>query len=156
MAAGQGGRVDRERISRRAATPADTEWARQLHHAAVQGVVERQFGAWDQAAQDAFFEADWRGGNFEIIDYDGAPCGYACIEDRPDDVHVRELDIDPLFQGKGIGTAILTATIELARARGVPVVLGTLHENEAAGLYRRLGFVETERTATHILFRLDP
>jgi GNAT superfamily N-acetyltransferase len=144
-------------LTRRPATPADAAWARRVHHAAVRDVVERQFGSWDEAQQDRFFDRDWSGGSFEVIEHAGVPCGYVCIEDRPDDVHIRELDIDPSFQGRGIGTSIIRSAIELARARGVPVVLGTLHENRGAQrLYQRLGFVETGRTETHMLFRLDP
>lgn len=36
------------------------------------------------------------------------------------------------------------------------MVLGTLHQNRAAALFRRLGFVATDETETHTLFRLDP
>ena len=143
-------------ITRRPATAADTPWARAVHHAAVRDVVERQFGGWDEAQQDQFFDNDWSGRRFEVIECDGVACGYVCIEDRAGDVHVREIDIDPSFQGRGIGSAVLRSAIEHARTRGVPVVLGTLHENRAAQLYRRLGFAETGRTDTHTLFRLDP
>lgn len=41
-------------------------------------------------------------------------------------------------------------------ARAVPVVLEALHQNRAIGLYRRLGFVPTGRTATHTELRRDP
>lgn len=144
------------RITRRPATSEDKSWARRVHHAAVRETVEIQFGKWDETQQDDFFANDWSGGTFEVIECDGVPCGYVCIEDRAEDVHVRELDVDPAFQRRGIGTAVLGAAIALARQRGVPVVLGTLHKNPAAQLYRRLGFAATGRTETHTLFRLDP
>lgn len=127
-----------------------------MHHAAVRDVVERQFGPWDEAQQDRFFDNDWGGGDFEVIEYDGSPCGYVCIEQRTMDVRVREIDIDPAFQGRGIGTLIVRSVIDSARVRGVPVVLETLHENRATELYRRLGFVEIGTTDTHTQFRLDP
>jgi ribosomal protein S18 acetylase RimI-like enzyme len=69
---------------------------------------------------------------------------------------VRELVVRPDFQGRGIGTAVVRDAIARGRARRVPVMLGTLQENRAADLYRRLGFVEYDRTDTHILFRLGP
>jgi ribosomal protein S18 acetylase RimI-like enzyme len=140
------------RITRRPATPADTEFARSVHHAAVRDVVERQFGPWNEAQQDRFFDGDWKPEIFEIILCDGVPCGYVCVEDRADDVHVREIDILPEYQGRGIGTHILRDAIARADARGVPIRLGTLHENRASALYQRLGFVETGRTATHLVF----
>lgn len=147
--------ADESLVSRRPATEADREWARELHHRVVRDVVERQFGSWDEEQQDRFFANDWDSGGFEVIQYDGSPCGYVCIEDRETDVHLREIDIDTGYQRRGIGTVIIRNAITCAKARGVPVVLETLHENEAAGLYRRLGFAETGRTDTHTQFRLD-
>lgn len=143
-------------VTRRPSVEGDLEWARTVHHAAVRAVVERQFGAWNELEQDRFFDRDWSGGDFEVIELDGERCGYVCIESRSDVVFVRELDVAPEFQRRGIGTFIMAGAIDTARDRGVPVVLETLHENEAANLYRRLGFVETGRTDTHIQFRLDP
>lgn len=144
------------RITRRPATPSDTDWARRVHHLAVRDVVERQFGTWDVEVQDRFFASDWADRDFEVIEFDGTRCGYVCIEEREDQVRVQEIDIDPAFQGRGIGTHMVRSAIDSARIRGVPVILETLHENRAAELYRRLGFVETGTTATHTQFRLDP
>lgn len=127
-----------------------------MHHAAVRDVVERQFGTWDEGAQDGFFVHDWDDGAFEIIEYDGQPCGYVCVEDRAEDVHLREIVVSPRFQGLGIGTLVIASAIDTARGRHVPMVLGTLHENRAARLYLRLGFIETGRTDTHTQFRLEP
>lgn len=53
---------DESLITRRPATEADREWARQLHHRVVRDVVERQFGSWDEDQQDRFFANDWNGG----------------------------------------------------------------------------------------------
>jgi GNAT superfamily N-acetyltransferase len=138
-------------ISRRPATEADRDLARRVHHAAYREAVERQFGRWVEAEQDRFFADGWAGARHEIVLCDGQPCGYVCVEERADDVHVRELVIMPEFQGRGIGTALLGEAIERARDRGVPVRLGTFHRNRAAELYRRLGFREIGRTGTHIL-----
>ncbi|MBO0731354.1 MAG: GNAT family N-acetyltransferase [Acidimicrobiaceae bacterium] len=144
------------RITRRPALPRDKSWAQKVHHDAYRTVVERQFGGWDDVQQDRFFENDWNGGQFEIIEWDGYACGFVCIEDRTEDVHVREIVIAPHFQRRGIGSAIIREAVEGARERRVPVVLGTFRLNQASALYQRLGFRETGRTETHTLFRLDP
>lgn len=123
---------------------------------AVRDVVERQFGAWDVAQQDEFFDKDWTRRRFEVIEYDGRRCGYVCVERGPDVVRLQEIDIDPAFQGRGIGSMIVRSVIDLARSLGLPAVLETLHENRAADLYRRLGFLETGVSDTHTQFRLDP
>ena len=143
-------------VTVRSATAADTEFARQVHHQAYREVVERQFGPWREAEQDQFFEADWRDARFEIILADGEPCGYVAIQHREDDLHVRELVILPACQGKGIGSRILQDVIAQARQRRVPVRLGTFHQNRAVALYRRLGFEEVGRTATHVLLEWRP
>ena len=139
------------KITGRPALDVDTDFARSVHHQAYREVVVRQYGVWDEEAQDEFFKSDWDPSVFEIILCDGVPCGYTCIEDRDSDIHVRELVIVPQFQGQGVGTQILRGVIDRARVRRVPVRLGTLHSNRAVDLYRRLGFREFERTGTHIL-----
>jgi ribosomal protein S18 acetylase RimI-like enzyme len=138
------------KITRRAATELDTEFARLVHHRAYRDVVERQFGGWNEHDQDRFFAGDWRDAQFEMILADGVPCGYLCIEERSHDIHVRELLLSPEFQGQGIGTSILREVQERARARHVPVHLGTFHQNRALDLYRRLDFEEIGRTDTHV------
>jgi GNAT superfamily N-acetyltransferase len=138
-------------VIRRPATVEDTEFARRVHHAAYRDVVERQFGPWDEAVQNWFFDSDWRDAQHEIVLVDGTPCGYVSIEERAADIHVRELVVAPAFQGRGIGTTILQDLIERARVRGVPIRLGTHRVNRANHLYRRLGFRETGQTDTHIL-----
>jgi ribosomal protein S18 acetylase RimI-like enzyme len=143
-------------LTRRPATPADTDFARIVHHQAYRGVVVRQFGTWDESRQDEFFAADWSVGGFEILLCDGEPCGYVAVDDRTDAIGVRELVLLPGFQGRGIGTRMLTDVIGRARSRGVPVRLGALHENRALVLYRRLGFRDAGATATHTLLAWTP
>ncbi len=138
-------------LKRRPARGSDTGFARKVHHRAYHEVVEQQFGPWIEEQQDRYFEGDWAGGAFEIVLCDGTACGYVCIEDRDDDIHVRELVLLPEYQGRGIGSSILREVMDRARARRVPVRLGTQHKNRALNLYRRLGFREIGRTETHIL-----
>jgi ribosomal protein S18 acetylase RimI-like enzyme len=138
-------------LTTRPAHESDTGFAREAHHRAYREVVERQFGPWVEQEQDRYFEGDWTTATFEIVLCDGLACGYVCIEDRDDDIHVRELVLLPEYQGRGIGSSILRGVMERARARRVPVRLGTQHKNRALELYLRLGFEEIGRTETHVL-----
>jgi GNAT superfamily N-acetyltransferase len=144
------------RIERRPALDSDTDFARRVHHLAYREVVERQFGPWSDAEQDRFFNGDWHPAKFEIVLCNGVPCGYTCVEDRADDIHVRELVIFPDYQGQGIGSTLLREAMARGHERGVPVRLGTHLKNRALNLYRRLGFVEFDRTDTHILLEWSP
>ena len=143
-------------LTRRPATEADAAFARETHHGAYRFAAERQFGPWDEARQDQLFAGEWADGRLEIVEVDGTPCGYVRIEERDHDFHVRELVIHPDHQNRGIGTAILRETQERARAKGVPIHLGTFLTNRAADLYRRVGFRETGRTDTHIIMEWLP
>lgn len=144
------------RITRRQATPDDREFARTVHHAAYRQVVMKQFGQWNQAEQDGFFATAWNPNATEVLLADKAPCGYLVVEERPADVHVREIVVHPDWQGQGVGTTILRAIQARAAQRKTPVVLGTFHVNPARRLYERLGFVQVGATETSVLMRWSP
>ena len=144
------------KFERRAATPADADFARAAHHAAYRDVVTRQFGAWDEALQDSFFAKDWALAEHEILLSDGEACGYVSVGRMARWLHLRELVVLPAFQGQGIGTAFLISLQQEGRAANLPVRLGVLQQNRAQGLYRRLGFVEYERSPTHFLMEWRP
>ena len=144
------------RIEIRQARDSDEEFARRTHHAAYREVVERQFGPWDETQQDLFFEAAWEPDKHDIIVADGQDCGYCVVERRVDDIHVRELVVQPRQQGRGIGTSVLRGLQGEAAQRLVPVRLGTFRENHALRLYARLGFREIGHTDTHVLMEWRP
>ena len=143
-------------LTRRPATAGDTDFARDAHHRGYRQVSERQFGPWDEAFQDEAFAREWTAHPVEILEWFGDRAGWAIDEDRDDDVHIRELIVHPEFQGRGVGTALLREAMDLARRRGVPVHLGTFIVNRALQLYLRLGFVEIDRTDTHVILRWHP
>lgn len=63
-------------VTTRAATDADKTFARDAHHLACHDVVVRQFGKWDEAVQDRFFERNWSSNHLNIILADGVPSGW--------------------------------------------------------------------------------
>src|SRR6266511_4503154 len=139
-------------VTTRRASAADATLAREIHHAAYRNVVEKQFGVWDPIVQDHFFSGDWGNGtNFDVVCYQGVPCGYISVEDRGTSLHVQELVIAPESQGRGIGTHLLKDVMGQAAQRHIPVQLRTFRMNRALQLYTSLGFKETGRTETHIL-----
>jgi ribosomal protein S18 acetylase RimI-like enzyme len=143
-------------MSRRPATSDDTELARRIHHAAYHDVVERQFGPWDEAQQDAFFARAWECAAHEIVLVDNVAVGYCAIEDHPEAIHVRELVIHPRHQSRGIGTALLRDLQASAADQGKAIRLGTFHQNRAQELYARLGFIRVGTTEVHVLMEWWP
>ena len=75
--------------------------------------------------------------------------GCAFLAERADHFYLGKLAIEPEFQGRGIGTALVEACERHASRAGKPIIeLQTrieLTENHAA--FARLGFRETGRTA---------
>lgn len=94
-------------ISRRAATAEDYDLARRWHHAAFRDVVLRQFGTWDEARQDDFFDDAWTPEAKEIIVVDGVESAYCVVEHRDNTIYLVDLVISPEYQCRGIGSAIL-------------------------------------------------
>jgi ribosomal protein S18 acetylase RimI-like enzyme len=139
------------KITQRPASKSDEDFARDTHHKAFQRVVTEQFGAWDEAVQDQFFYSAWNARPSNILLCDDKPCGYAIIEEKPDSIYIGELVIHPAFQGKNIGTTILNDVFKKAAIKKLPVKLQVLHKNKAQLLYKKLGFVQTGQTDTHIL-----
>jgi len=139
-------------LVRRAATADDHALARRIHHLAYRDVVERQFGHWDEAAQDAYFDRAWHEHAHDILYLGRSTCGYAAIDVGGDSVDVHELVILPACQGHGIGTHVLLETVAEADRLELPVRLQVLLENDGARrLYERLGFFEIGTTTTHRL-----
>jgi ribosomal protein S18 acetylase RimI-like enzyme len=144
--------VVRDPLLIRPATADDEAFARECHHRALHDVVTRQFGPWNDALQDGFFDGWWRQGRAQIVEVDGVASGYIDVLDRDDHVVVNELVLLPEVHGRGIGTELLTDVFAL----GKPVRLLVLHENHRArALYERLGFVAVDRDSTHDLMRRD-
>ena len=141
-----------DHIRLRPATQIDEELARSIHHRSLRDVVVRQFGPWNEELQNGFFKQSGFPDGFEIIEYDGTPCGYIRTDQSGSRSEVHSLYIDPRFQRKGIGTALLERVIALGR----PVGLQVLFENaDASALYRRLGFRVVGRSDTHFRMMLD-
>jgi ribosomal protein S18 acetylase RimI-like enzyme len=115
------------------------EFALLLPPAAFQQVMNHQFHA-----QTVSYRADFPRARFDIIELGGQPIGRIVI-DRPGDVvYIVDQAIVPQLRNKGLGTAIMRALMEEARAAGVPVRLMAAQGDPAARLYARLGFTAIE------------
>ena len=83
-------------------------------------------------------------GNFVVAEFDGKVCGCGAMRDFGGDLlEVRSLVVDPAFQGKGIGRAIVEAMISGLKLRRSEWRLFTL--TLQAGFFRQLGFSEVDR-----------
>ena len=148
--------VQTMRYELRQTSASDREWVYQLNVRCYETLVVAQFGKWDDDWQREHFAEKWDPSAYEIVVFEGRDVGilFAAVEE--DHVFLREIQIAPEFQNRGMGTAILIDLIDQAHRKGLPLRLRALHRNRATRLYERLGFSQTGRTETHVLMERAP
>jgi ribosomal protein S18 acetylase RimI-like enzyme len=132
-------------IALRPATPADSEFCFQLHKAAMGAYVTAIWG-WDEQVQRDFHNRGFNPGRWQIITAGGADIGMLDVEYRPAEIYLARIELLPDYQGRGIGTRLISALIDEARKNGQDLVLDVLTVNHRAQtLYQRLGMTEAAR-----------
>jgi len=78
-----------------------------------------------------------------VVDPAGAPVGRLIIDWRHEaGSYCDDIAVLPEHGGRGIGTALLKAWIEVAAAHGLGCALTVAPDNPARALYARMGFAE--------------
>lgn len=104
--------------------------------AAVQAIVDLQFAAHTSMLATRFPDA-FHG----VITVGHADAGRIVTNSGPAGIRVVDIAVFPEFQGRGVGTRVLTALLDEADDLGFDVELSVWDLNERAiALYSRLGF----------------
>jgi ribosomal protein S18 acetylase RimI-like enzyme len=143
----------------RTATAADHDFVKQLLLTSSKEYVEQTWG-WNEEIQqlveqdfERWFNPPESG---QIVQVDGRDIGYLKVADHEDGVLLDMVLIDPAYQNRGLGTALIAPVVEAAHARGQAVVLQVLKVNPSKRLYERLGFVVTSELPNHYLMHAYP
>ena len=124
----------------RPATVDDYDFLYGLHRSAMRDYIEAIWG-WHEEWQAEYFRRKFDPLTRQIIVIDGADAGVLVVEERPDEVYVGLIELLPAYQGRGLGTVILSGLRAEAHHRGLPLTLHVLRTNlPARRLYERLGF----------------
>jgi len=75
-----------------------------------------------------------------IIEYEQQAIGLIKLAFIGENIHIRQFQIMPEFQGLGIGSRVLTLAQKKAQERNLGVTLNVLLANPALALYQRQGF----------------
>ncbi|GIU18285.1 MULTISPECIES: ribosomal protein S18-alanine N-acetyltransferase [unclassified Shewanella] len=72
-------------------------------------------------------------------------CGFAILHQIFEDATLMDICVDPSYQGKGHGKALLNAVIAEVKAKGAEILLLEVRQSgaPARALYEALGFMET-------------
>ena len=134
------------------AVPEDEAWLEQLRRAVYRELFFATWGGWDEARHLRHCAECWERGGISRIEIDGACVGMIQLFDHPDSLEIGEIQIQPGYQNRGIGTGLLRDTIDRAREQHKKVSLSVALKNERAyRLYERLGFQKVAQNETHNL-----
>jgi ribosomal protein S18 acetylase RimI-like enzyme len=134
----------------RPATPSDADWLFAVRRATMQHYVEEAFGYWDENAQRQRFDQAQDLANIQIIQVNRRDVGLLHLERHARDIFLANIQIDPAFQGRGLGTAVIQRLMDDARRSRLPIRLQVLKVNQAARrLYQTLGFTATDEAGFH-------
>lgn len=76
----------------------------------------------------------------KIVILNGQRIGLLKLNEEENMVEIVQVQIDPKYQGKGIGRQIIRSVIENSLKQRKDISLSVLKENPAKGLYLRMGF----------------
>lgn len=145
----------------RAETETDLPFLKRLYASAREAELAPLAQTWSSDQLDAFVDQQFAaqrhhyrsaiaGCRFAVIEHCSAPTGRLYLQPRITQIQLVDIALIPSHRGQGVGTAILTALIETARADGKGVGLFVEGYNPALRLYLRLGFTEIRRTPAYI------
>ena len=97
-------------------------------------------GGWTNNQYEEAFQSTWNNQAFRKIYIGDQLIGGIWVEEHQGYWQLREIQIEPKYQGKGIGTEVLLAEIERARSASTELRLRVLLKNKAISLYIKLGF----------------
>jgi GNAT superfamily N-acetyltransferase len=107
-------------------------------------------------AQDAYYHEHYVGATFDIILLDDIPVGRLYVMREADEIRIVDISLLPAHRGKGIGSALLRALQDEARATGQRIGIHVEKMNPALQLYERLGFQFSEDRGVYLFLLWQP
>jgi ribosomal protein S18 acetylase RimI-like enzyme len=136
-------------ITIRPATRDDVDRLFAIHRAALKSYVDATWG-WDDDWQADYFREHFDTSIRHVICCAADDIGFLDVMAQPDAIILQNIEIDPDYHGRGIGTELIRRVLTDADNNGIPVRLQVLKVNSRArDLYERLGFVPVGQTDTH-------
>lgn len=114
-------------------------------------IFDATWGGWDEERHRRHTDACWDAGDIEIILCGRQQVGMIQVHRHVDALEISEVQVARTAQGQGIGTVLIREVVARAADAGLAVRLSVgLQNQRAIALYQRLGFVEVERSESHV------
>lgn len=139
----------------RQATEEDAEFIYKLKKLTLRSYVEAIWG-WDEAFQRKRFAGSFIARDHQIIVLNQVDIGDLAMSGTTSSFDIDGIFILPQYQGRGIGSHIITDLIREAHHRSEVINLQVFKNNPVRDLYQRLGFDIRGETDTHYLMQKDP
>jgi ribosomal protein S18 acetylase RimI-like enzyme len=108
-------------------------------------------------AQTVSYRTEFPDARFDIIELDGRAVGRIIVDRSDKRVLIVDQAIVPELRNRGIGTAVMRAVMEEARAAALPVRLHVATSNDPSlRLYLRLGFVPLDSAPIYMELEWRP
>lgn len=112
---------------------------------------------WDQKWQENDFLKHFSPGNITVVREESKAIGYSQIEDQGNQLYIRMLLLLPNRQRQGVGSRLLNAVIEKAKAQSKGIALQVFKVNEKAKrFYENHGFQVHSETPNSITMVFMP
>jgi ribosomal protein S18 acetylase RimI-like enzyme len=102
--------------------------------------VKSAFLEQQHRAQHHFYQANYPGAEWLIVEQDGAGIGRLYLQQRETDIRLIDIALLPAFRRAGIGGAMIGDLLEWAGALSKSISLHVEPNNPVRPLYVRLGF----------------
>lgn len=144
-----------EQFKIRKTTINDSNFFYEVKKVVLKNYIEVIWG-WNEDFQIQFHKENYHINNTNIIIVKEDAAGTIEVKEDEQKIFISSLYLLPLYQNKGIGTAIITAYINKATNEKKRIELEVLKLNVSAQrLYKRLGFTLTERDDTKYFMYKD-
>ena len=101
----------------------------------LEGLLRMQFDA-----REAQYRAQYSNADFDVVLHNTKPAGNFYAVRSPESFVLVDITLSTDRRGAGIGTRLVEALIDVARAAGKPLLAHVLLDNRAWTLWQRLGF----------------
>ncbi len=138
------------------ATIDDLDFAYYLKKVTLKKYIEEIWG-WDDAYQRSETLNSLELGDTKIILVENQAVGIFETNENHNTCNIVEIELMPAYQKRGIGKMLISQYVETCYVHHKNVDIGCFKNNNTAiELYKKLGFIIYEETATHFLMRYEP
>lgn len=107
-------------------------------------------------AQHQYYQANYVGAQFQIVECDGEPIGRWYVDRWDDQIRIIDVALLPEQRGRGVGTQLIEQILAEGRRLNLPVTIHVERFNPALRLYERLGFRLEEDKGVYLFLKWTP